>query len=175
MKYSTFIPAVLISLTSVNALAGGYDCKTITGTIEQLSPDEDCKILKSKNNDFPDVTFYVELGAPAEDTCFSAKLTATLGPQNTPVKGIAYSALTVNGIDQLTAASAIRLIAGPIEIGKVNTQDAIYDSGTPEFTKELLTMVSGDKMFKDGHGHLEITGNAFYGDTQFTGKLCIKK
>ena len=177
MKYFTFIPAVLLSLTSVNALAVGYICKTITGTIQQLSPDQRCNILQEKPNRFPDVTFYVELGAQPAETCFSGELADALFG-NTPVTGTSYHGLTVNGIGKLTAASAIRLTAAGHELGKVYTQDATFNPGTAKDhanTKELLTMVSGSKRFKDGHGHVEITGNALYGETQFSGMLCIKR
>jgi hypothetical protein len=174
MKYSTFIPAVLLSLTSVNALAGAYICKPITGTIQQLTPDPACNILQAKPSHFPDVTFLFELTVP--DTCFSGNLQATLG-DNTPVTGASYSGVTLNGIGQFTAASAIILrnaTNNNVELGRVYTQDVIFAADNPAITTEYLTMVSGSKMFKGGHGHLEITGNALFGPTGFTGVICTE-
>ena len=168
MKYFTFIPAILLSLTSANVLADTYICKSITGTIQQLTPDPECNILQAKPNHFPDVTFFGVAG-----TCFSGNLQATLDG-NTPITGTSYSGLTVNGIDQhqLTAASAIRLNAGSIELGRVFTKDVVFNPGGN--TKELLTMVGGSKMFHDGYGSLEITGDALNQATSFTGELCIE-
>jgi hypothetical protein len=166
MKNFTFIPVILLSLTSVNALADAYICKSITGTMQVLALDPKCNILQEKSNHFPDVTF---LGVPG--TCFAGSLNATLGG-NIPVTGKSYSGLTVNGLGQLTAASAIRLNAGSFELGRVFTKDVIFN---PEgATTELLTMVDGNKMFNGGYGAIEITGNAPYQVTSFTGKLCIQ-
>lgn len=166
MKYFTFIPAILLSLTSVNALADTYTCKPITGTIQQLTPDPECNILQAKPNHFPDVTFFGVAG-----TCFSGNLQATLDG-NTPITGTSYSGLTANGLGQLTAASAIRLNAGSIELGRVFTKDVVFNAGGD--TKELLTMVSGSKTFHDGYGGLEITGDALYQTTSFAGELCVE-
>ena len=169
MKYIASIPVVLLALTSVSALAGSYSCKPITGTIQQLIPDPSCKILQDKASYFPDATFLTQLGFP--NTCFSGKLQATLGTKS--VTGTSSSGLTVNGIGQLTAASAIRLNAGSVEIGRVFTKDVISE---PEVNpNELATMISGTKAFKGGYGNLEIKGNALYQDTSFSGIVCTEK
>ncbi|MDO9046273.1 MAG: hypothetical protein Q7U66_00885 [Methylobacter sp.] len=168
MKYFTFIPAVLLSLTSFNAFSDAYICKSITGTIQKLTSNPGCNILQEKSSHFSDVIF---LGIP--DTCFSGNLTATL-EGNTPVTGISYSGLTVNGIGQLTAASVIRLKAGTIELGRIFTKDVVFNPGGGA-TTELLTMVGGSKTFNGGHGGIEITGDGLYQATTFTGQLCIQK
>lgn len=165
MKFITAIPVVFLAFTSVSALAGNYTCKPITGTIQQLTPDSTCKILKDKANYFPDVTFIGAVG-----TCFTGQMAAKLGGK--AVTGTSYSGLTVNGVGQLTAASAIRLKAGSVELGRVFTKDVITD---PEVNpNELVTMVSGSKMFKGGYGNLEIKGNGLYQATSFTGVVCIE-
>lgn len=184
MKSSIFIPAVLLSLTSVDSHADDFTCRNITGTIQQLVPDENpdhtpaCHILQVRPQHLPDETFFFDhpeiLPPPLPATCFySPNVTATFG--NTPVSGIAYSGLTVNRIGhQFSAATAIRLYAGPVDLGKIVTTDIIIDPFNPPTTKERLTMVSGTKTFNDGHGHLEITGNALAGPTNFSGVLCIE-
>ena len=165
MKYFTLIPAILLSLTSVNALASGYTCKTIIGTINRLIPDHACNILQSKPDHFPDVTFD---GFPS---CFTGNLTAKLG--NTNVTGTAYSGITINGIGQLTAATAIRLNAGNISLGQIYTKDMII-FGPQGSTSEALTMVDGSKTFNGGYGGFEITGNALYETVSFTGMICAQ-
>lgn len=166
MKYFTSIPAVLLVLTSVNALAAPYTCKPITGTIQQLSPDPACNILKDKNNYFPDATFF-----GTANSCFSGNLQATLDGKS--VTGTSYSGLTANGVGQFTAASIIRLKSGPIELGRVFTKDVVLlDPDNNPI--ELVTMVGGSKMFKGGYGNLEIKGNGLYQATSFSGLVCIE-
>ncbi|MFI3185709.1 MAG: hypothetical protein QX198_06975 [Methylococcaceae bacterium] len=171
MKNLTLIPAILLSVISVNALADNehqtsvkYNCKTITGTIAPLLPDPACNIKQEQLGHFPDVNF---LGFPG--TCFKSTLTARLG--NIQVTGTSYSGLTANAINDpaiLTAASVIRLNAGSDELGRVFTTDMTLLANS----KENLTMVDGSKIYNGGKGHLEITGNALYEQTTFAGTLC---
>ena len=168
MKYFTFIPALLLSLTSVNAFADDFTCQQISGTISKLVPDPECKILQSKPGHFPDVTFVAENFPGAPNICFSSQLATTLGGKK--VIGKAYSGITVNGIGELTAASAIQFILKPnnVELGWMYTKDVIGNA------VEILAMADGTRTFNDGRGGLEITGNALEEATSFTGKLCME-
>jgi len=136
MKYSTFIPVVLLSLTSVNALASGYTCKTITGTINQLEPDLNpdgtpaCHILQAQSSQFPDVTFLYP--TIPDNSCFYSELTATLG--NRTVTGTIYAGLTRNVPEpgsvtsyQFSAASIITLRQASTgnSLGRIYTKDVI--------------------------------------------------
>jgi len=172
MKYSTFIPVVLLSLTSGNVLADDIICKHISGNIAQSIPDPACHILESKSKHFSDVTFVVENYPQAPDVCFSGQLTAILGKDKTPIIGTSYSGITINGIGQLTGATVIRLNAGNVSLGQVYTKDMIIDPlGN---TSEALTMVDGSKTFKGGHGSFEIVGNTLYETARFTGMICTQ-
>lgn len=172
MKCFTLIIAILLSLNYVNAFAVKNSCKTITGTIAPLDFNDDCNILNEQPKHFPDVTFF---GAPG--TCFSGVLTATLGHNNTQIKGMFFSGVTVNGIGLFTAASAIQLnIVKPrnheVELGQIFTKDAIsFVPETGEVLGEVQAMVEGTKRFKGGQGSFEINGDAFNG-APFTGMLC---
>ncbi len=176
MKYFTLILAILLSLKYVNAFAVKNSCKIITGTIAPLDFNDDCNILNEQPKHFPDVTFF---GAPG--TCFSGVLTATLGHNNTQIKGMFFSGVTVNGIGLFTAASAIQLnIVKPrnheIELGQIFTKDAISFVPDPETGRvvvlgEIQAMVEGTKRLKGGQGSFEINGDAFNG-APFVGMLC---
>ncbi len=176
MKNIALIPVLLLSLTSVNALAEGYTCNDLTlGTITPLVADPKCSILQEKAAHFPDVTFLKALGVPADQSCFTGKITAMLG--KTPVTGTSYSGLTLNEVNSnpsqssfLTAATVIKLNAGSLELGRVYTKDVVFTFEG----KELLTMVGGSKTFNGGYGNLVITGNALAEPTRFTGKLCTE-
>ena len=175
MKYFTLIPAVLFSLTSVNALASNYTCKAINGHIAQLTPDPACNILKSKPKHFPEETFLAELGI--QNTCFSTVLTATLGIDNTPVNGTAYSGLTQNSLNPSIALTAVSftqlyLDAGNIKLGGIYTKDVMTDPQGN--TIESLAMVDGRRTFNGGRGSLIISGNTLSGATSFSGTLCIE-
>lgn len=176
MKSHMLIPAVFLSLTSINALADDYNCQKITGQLSPLTPDSTCQILRAKANHFPDTTFIAEI-APTNtpNVCFSGQLTATLGNNNTPITGTSYSGLTQNSIGQLTAASAIQLNSNNtrIALGKIYTKDVVINPLGP--TSEILTMVDGSHTFNGGHGELEITGNALFQAVSFTGKICTQK
>ncbi len=172
MKYSIVIPAVLLSLTSVNTLADDYTCQKISGYITPSTPDPACHILQSKPKHFTDVTFVVENDSQAPDVCFSGQLTATLGKNQTPIIGTSYSGIIMNGIGQLTGATATQLNAGNVSLGQIYTKDMIIDPlGN---TLEALTMVEGSKTFKGGHGSFEITGNTLYETASFTGMICTE-
>ncbi len=177
MKNITLIPAILLSLTSITALANGYTCKYVKATIQgPLTPDPACNIQLEKQNHFPDLTFLASLGVPPQYACFSGSLNGILSDTPTgtgaPITGTFYAGLTANGISntQLTAASAIRLYAGNIELGRVFTKDVIFDG----YDEELLTMVDGSKRYNGGFGTMEITGDALSGPTTLTGKLCTQ-
>lgn len=165
MKNFTFIPAILLSLASVNALADSYICQPITGTIQPLTIDAACGILQEKAAHFPDLTFYGAYG-----TCFSGILNAKLG--STEITGKSYSGLTANGLGQLTGASAIRLYSGSNELGRVFTKDVIFNAGGA--VTEMLTVVGGRKMFNEGYGSIEITGDTSQYPSSFTGQLCTE-
>jgi hypothetical protein len=165
MKLSTFIPAIMLSLISANALADHYVCKPITGTIQPLIPDPACKIQHSKSKHLPDVTFYGVAGS-----CFSGQWQGQL--DGTPLTGTSYSGLTVNQMGQITVASAFQLKVGPFELGQLFTKDVLFDAQGN--TKELLTIVGGSKLFKGSYGNIEITGNTLYQAGSFTGTLCVE-
>ncbi|WP_415879350.1 hypothetical protein [Methylomonas sp. TEB] len=171
MKLSTVTIAVLTSLVSGNLYADQYICKNISGTIQPSTADPDCNILKFKDRQFPDLTFLGPLPPGAPPVCFIGTLTATFG-KNLKLTGTAFSGLFANGLGQLTGASAIKLSAGAVDLGRVFTKDLIFN---PEgATTELLTVVGGSKTFKDGRGQFEITGNILYESAPFTGQLCIE-
>ncbi len=91
----------LLSLTSFNVLADGYNCKTITGIINQLETDLACHIKQAQETQsiLPDVTFldpFIPDFLPA--SCFYTSLTARLG--NRDVTGTFYSGLTANSLCQ---------------------------------------------------------------------------
>lgn len=178
MKSHILIPAVFLSLTSINALADGYNCQKITGQLSLLTPDAACHILLAKARHFPDTTFIAEI-APANtpNICFSGQLTAKLGNNNKPISGTSYSGLTQNSLGQLTAASAIQLNSNniantSIALGKIYTKDVVINPLGP--TSEILTMVDGSNTFNGGHGELEITGNALFQAVSFTGQICTE-
>jgi hypothetical protein len=201
MKYFTLIPAVLVSLTSVSALASGYNCKTITGTINHLVPDLDngalaCHIMQAQQPpqyQFPDVTFLYptipETGIPGfslPNSCFYTSLTARFG--NRDVAGTVYSGLTQNApfypgdtSYQFSAASVItlRLSSNGNLLGRVLTQDVIIEPfdfttpSTPSSTREFITAVNGTNTFNGVQGHIEVLGNLIEGDQAFTGTLCL--
>jgi len=168
------IPAVFLSLASINALADDYNCQKITGQLSLLISDSTCQILRAKAKHFPDTTFIAEtVPTNTPNICFSGQLTATLGNNNTPIRGTSYSGLTKNSIGQLTAASAIQLNSNNIALGKIYTKDVVINPLTS--TSEILTMVGGSNTFNGGHGELEITGNALFQAVSFTGKICTQK
>lgn len=171
MKYFTLIFAVLFSLTSVNAFASGYTCKAINGHIAQLTPDPACTILNDQASHFPNVTFD---GFP---NCFKGNLTATLGTSN--VTGTSYSGLTMNGLGQLTAASAINLIgANPpnVNFGRIFTFDTVLVNNNTIIGEELA-LTDGTKTYNDAHGNLEINGDALNtpSGADFSGVICTEK
>jgi len=185
MKYFTLIPAILLSLTSVNALASGYTCKTITGTINQLGLDLNpdgtpaCHILQAQSSQFSDVTFlYPNIPDLLPASCFYSELTATLG--NRTVTGTIYAGLTRNAPEpvsgtsyQFSAASVInvRQASTGNSLGRIYTKDvtiAPFDFGTREF----ITIVNGADTFKGVQGHIEVLGNLMVGPQNFTGTLC---
>lgn len=179
MKHSAFITAFLLSLASFNALADEYDCKPISGIIQQLTPDPTCAILQSQAKHFPDTAFANSV-LPNDQACFTSTLTATLGvgAGSRTLSGTANSGITLNpGFtlnepNQLTAVSAIQLTAGPVELGKIYTSDVILDPYGN--ARELLTVTDGSKSYKGGKGHLVITGSALISATTFSGFLCTE-
>lgn len=175
MKLSTLIIGLALPLACTNASAD-YTCKPISGTIQQLTPDPTCAIQQSRSAHFADVIFLPS--SPTAPTCFSSTLlNTTLG--SAAVTGTIYSGLIANnisnGVDQLTAASAIQIISGGVELGRVYTTDVVFDpySTTPP-TRELLTMVDGSRIFREGNGHFEVKGNALTSNTDFSGILCTE-
>jgi len=188
MKYFTLIPAILLSLTSVNALASGYTCKTITGTINQLGLDLNpdgtpaCHILQAQSSQFSDVTFlYPNIPDLLPASCFYSELTATLG--NRTVTGTIYAGLTRNVPEpgsvtsyQFSAASIITLRQASTgnSLGRIYTKDVIIDPFG--LTREFITAVNGTDTFKSVQGHIEVLGNLLLpvlpGTQNFTGTLC---
>ncbi|AMK76683.1 MULTISPECIES: hypothetical protein [Methylomonas] len=171
MKLSTVTIALLATLASENVLADDYICKTISGTIQPSTVDPDCNILRFKDRQFPDVTFLGPLPAGAPPVCFAGSLTATLG-KNQQLTGTAFSGLIANEVGQLVGASAIKLNAGSVELGRVFTKDLIFNPDGA--TTEILTMVGGNKVFKGGRGQFEINGNILYQSAPFSGQLCVE-
>lgn len=172
MKLSTLIIGLALPLACTNAFAD-YTCKTISGTIKQLTPDTSCTIQLAQPARFADVAFIPSY-------CYTSTLTAKLD-NTTSLTGKVYSGLTVNnisnGVDQATAASAIQIISGGVELGKIYTTDVIFDPynySTSSTTRELLTQVDGSRIYKEGKGHFEIKGNALASDTAFSGTLCTE-
>ncbi len=192
MKNFTLIPAVLLSLTSINALASGYSCTTITGTINQLAPDLNtdgtpaCHIKQAQTvqSILPDEVFlfpFIPDFVPA--SCFYTSLTASLGRR--AVTGTVYSGLTQNsplpllGTNyQFSAASIItlRLVSTGSLVGRIFSQDVIiapFEFGPTSSTREFVTVVNGTNTFNGIQGHIEVLGNLIDGDRAFTGKLCL--
>ncbi|MGZ8187066.1 MAG: hypothetical protein ACXWTL_11515 [Methylobacter sp.] len=177
MKFTPFVFAILLSLQFSNSLAAGFICQPITGTLDMLMEEAACSIYTAKKDYFPSLTFLT----PEQSSlpvCYSAKFIGKLG--SIPIKGAAYSGLTINGINVndplvppvLTAASIIT-INGPS--GSVYTHDLIKEPFDAGITRERLTIVEGSKIFKGAQGHMEILGNALAGPTKFAGTLCIPK
>lgn len=165
MKNFTLIPAVLLTLTSANTLASGYNCKAITGTVNQLLADENT-----------DVTFfYPTIPDFLPASCFYNTLTARLG--NREVTGAVYSGLTQNtpllGTNyQFSAASVIslKLLSTGSLLGRIFTKDMIitpFDFGLPSSTREFVTTVNGTNIFNDVQGNIEVLGNLIEGDRAF--------
>jgi len=185
MKYSAFIPAIVISFLSVNALADTSTCKSISGHINPLSPDPNCTIQQAKTAYFPDTTLVAErIPQNIKQTCFSSTLTGTLTTSNniqTAIQGTAYSGLTANEADyELTAVSAINLSAARNPLGWVFTKDVIInpypvDPANPDFTitKEILSVIGGNNSLKNNKGHITILGSVFNpSGANFVGKFC---
>jgi hypothetical protein len=164
MAYSKLLTTLLFSLVSVNTLADGFTCRSISGTIQPLVLDGNCIILQSQTNHFPDLTFLASLGIA--NSCFTAQLQGTWGPL--AFSGTAFSGLTANSVGQLTAASRIQTNIG----GSLYTTDVVFNSQDPTQTNELLSFVSGSRLFKGSHGNMTITGNALVMATTFSGTLC---
>jgi len=193
MKYFTLIPAILLSLTSVSALASGYVCKTITGTINQLSPDVNpdgtpaCHIKQLQQPpqyQFPDVTFlYPAIPDFLPASCFYTSLTARLG--NRDVTGTVYSGLTQNTPLPLLGTNYPFSVASFITfrqqstgslLGRILTQDVIiapFEFGPTSSTREFVTAINGTDTFNGVQGHIEVLGNLIDGGRAFTGTLCI--
>jgi hypothetical protein len=179
MKFLRFIIITLLFLVSGNLLAGRYSCKTISGSIDRLIPDPDCKIKQAKfSSNFPDVIFL----PPSEFvpfTCFSGQIHGRLDNRN--VDATAYSGLVANGIDStgadvLTAVSAINIPSSTFSdirgyYGWFFTKDVIFKPSPFDNTKESLVIIDGNKIKKGG---LEIIGNGLFEETTFSGKVCIE-
>jgi hypothetical protein len=153
MKYSTFIPTIILTLTSTAVLANEYTCTTLVATVSPLTPEiGTCTIAEAQANHFPDLSF--------NSGCFSTTLNnAKLGGKE--IKATAYSGLTDTSLQiygQLKAATMliVRNAANTLELGRVYTQDNI----DLVLGMESLTMVSGTRSYKGGHGNYTLTGNA---------------
>jgi hypothetical protein len=134
-----------------------------------------CTIRQAKDRHFPDLTFNPNaLGLGVG--CFSTTLTnATL--DGIPVTATAYSGVTDTSMaaqGRLKAATMliVRNAANTIELGRVYSQDII----DLVLEMESLTMVSGTRSYKGGHGNFTLEGNALNPvvPTQLRGTLCIE-
>ncbi|CAA9891221.1 conserved exported hypothetical protein [Candidatus Methylobacter favarea] len=188
MKFTPVFSAIVLSLQFSNSLAAdsSVSCQPVSGTLQQLLPDDSCTVYTAQKKYFPDLTF-LTLASPSPlpilfpPYCYSGTFVGQLGTTAT-INGTVFSGLTENNfnlLEALTAASVINInavdaIDGKIkELGTLYTNDSI---SSPVFmTTERLTMIAGSKIFKDAQGYIDISGNAIAGPTSFTGTLCPAK
>lgn len=169
-----FIPSLLFFFGSASAsddvLSPG--CHVFEGTT-QVTPSPMCRILTKKNQYFPEQTFLVEAGLPAEDSCSAGSLVGHL--EDRLVWGEIIAGLTASDTDpsiEVTAASGIRVFDyyTGVFLGEVFTLDTIFD---PEGDiEESLSVIAGTETFKNVTGSFQIHGDASE-TAPIDGELCV--
>ncbi len=169
-----FIPSLLFFFGSASAsddvLSPG--CHVFEGTT-QVTPSPMCGILTKKDQYFPEQTFLVEAGLPAEDSCSAGTLEGYLDDRR--VRGEVIAGLTASDTDpsiEVTAASGIRVFDyyTGVFLGEIFTLDTIFD---PEGDiEESLAVIAGTETFKNVTGSFQIHGDASE-TAAIDGELCV--